>query len=58
MTSQVGLTASTLIRPPREEGTGVLSLEEFTEHSFIPFGLEAALPEPEAWRLTTSRLMK
>lgn len=56
--SWMGPTVSTLIRPPKEDGEGVPSLEQLTEHSLITFGLEAALPEPRTWRLTTSRLMQ
>lgn len=54
----MGPTASALIRPAKEDGEGVPSLEGLTEHSLITFGLEASLPEPRTWRLTTSRLMK
>lgn len=47
---------SNKIRFPKREGVGIPFLKGFTEHSYITFRLEAGLPEPGGWKLTTASL--
>lgn len=49
---------SSEMRPPKGEEPGVPFPEGFPEHSHITCRLEAGLPEPGVWRLTTAGLTK